>query len=228
MNGVWLGAQLARERLRGPAAPLVLALGACAAYALAVLARHGGASRAADSTLQGPVFGVALPLFAYLVLERVCDAQRLDRSVDCLTRYGTDRRAALLGVLLTSALSVALGTAVLTLAALVGAHSLHDASLVSDTRASLGVALFAGAVYALWFGAASLLGKHGGGRQWALVLDFVLGTGSSALAAPWPRGHTRNLLGGTPVLELSQHSAWLALVAIGVASVGLSLSRTPS
>ena len=56
-------------------------------------------------------------------------------------------------------------------------------------------------MYALYFGAASLLGKRGGGRKWALIIDFVLGAGSSALAAPWPRGHVRNLLGGEPVVD---------------------------
>jgi hypothetical protein len=193
-----------------------------------VLERRGSGAAAADSTLEGPVFGLALPILAYLVSERACDAQRLDRSVDDLARYGVDRRAALLGVVLTSALTVAFASTLLTLVALLGAHAAHAADLASDLSASLGIAALSGAVYALWFGAASLFGKRGGGRKWALIFDFVLGSSSSALAAPWPRGHARNLLGGMPVMDLSQHAAWAALVVIGVASVALSVARTPS
>jgi hypothetical protein len=41
-----------------------------------------------------------------------------------------------------------------------------------------------------------------------------------------PRGHVRNLLGGTPVYELSQAGAWLALGVIGVMSLTLSALYT--
>jgi hypothetical protein len=116
--------------------------------------------------------------------------------------------------------------ALLSVAALLGAHAPSAASLGADVRASTGIALLAGAVYALYFGAASLLGKRGGGRKWALIIDFVLGAGGSALAAPWPRGHLRNLLGGEPVVDLSQANAWFALGAIGVVCVALSVLRT--
>jgi len=228
LNDVVAGAQLARERLRGLVSPLVLVLSVIAVYALGVLERRGSGAGAADSALEGPVFGFALPILAYLVSERVCDGARLDRSVDLVARYGVDRRAALFGVLLVSAASTALSAVLLTVSALIGAHTLRDASLVSDLRASVGIAALSGAVYALWFGAASLFGKRGGGRKWALILDFLLGAGSSALAAPWPRAHTRNLLGGVPVLDMPQSAAWLALLAIGAASVVLSVSRTPS
>ena len=129
-------------------------------------------------------------------------------------------------VLLASALYTALASTLVTLAAVLGAHPPRSASLISDLRASVGIALIAGAVYALYFGAASLLGKRGTGRKWALIIDFVLGAGSSALAAPWPRGHVRNLLGGEPVVDLSQASAWFVLGAIGVVCVTLSVAKT--
>jgi hypothetical protein len=228
LSGASVGATLARERLRGVTPLLVLALSACAVYALAVLERQSSAYSAADSALEGPVFGFALPILAYLVSERVCDGQRLDRSLDSVARYGADRRHALLGLLLVSALTMAFVSAVLTVLALLGAHSLHDADLGRDLCTSSAIALVTGAVYALAFSAASLFGKRGGGRKWALILDFVLGAGGSALAAPWPRGHARNLLGGAPVLELSQSGAWVALAVIGLLSVAFSVSRTPS
>jgi hypothetical protein len=226
MIDVGIGLALARERLRGVSALLVLLLSSAALFAVGVLERQSDAASAPDDALRGAVFGIALPLLAYLVSERVCDGQRLDRSVDAVARYGSNRRAALLGTLLASALISALAGALITVAALLGAHAPHSRSLAADLHASVGIALLAGAVYALYFGAASLLGQRGGGRKWALIIDFVLGAGGSALAAPFPRGHVRNLLGGEPVVELSQASAWLALGAIGVVCVTLSLVRT--
>ncbi|HKO53377.1 MAG TPA: hypothetical protein VJV79_36965 [Polyangiaceae bacterium] len=226
MSGVRIGWALARERLRGPSAPLVLLLSCAALFAIGVLERQSDAASAPDDVLRGAVFGIALPILAYLVSERACAGQRLDRSVDAIARYGSNRRAALLGVLLASALCTAFASALLTLSALLGAHAPHSPSLAFDLRVSVGIALIAGPAYALYFGAASLLGKRGGGRKWALVIDFLLGAGSSALAAPWPRGHLRNLLGGEPVIELSQASAWLALAAIGLGCVTLSVLRT--
>src|SRR3954467_7094742 len=107
MSGVYVGLALARERLRGPSAPLVLLLGCLALFAIGALERTSDAASAADDTLSA-VFGIALPLVAYLVSERVCDGKRLEGSVDGIARYGTDRRAAFLGVLLASAACTAL------------------------------------------------------------------------------------------------------------------------
>lgn len=227
MSGMIIGLALARERLRGAASWLTLALGLITVTAIAMLERQSDALSAPDDVLSGAAFGIALPLFAYFVSERACDGRRLDRGVDGIARYGTNRRAALLGVLLGSALGSALCGALLAIFAVFGAHALHSNALLSDLRASVGIAWLAGAVYALYFGAASLFGKRGGGRKWALIIDFVLGAGSSSLAVPWPRGHVRNLVGGLPVVELSQTSAWLALVLIGGASVALTVLRTP-
>lgn len=226
MNGVLVGLALARERLRGPGGLLALGLSCVALFALGVLERQSDVVNAPDDALGGAVFGVAFPLFAYLVSERACDGTRLDRSVDCVARYGANRRAALLGVLLASALCCAVCGALLTVSALLGAHGPHSATLLSDLRASVGIALIAGVVYALYFGAASLFGKRAAGRKWALVIDWLFGAGGSALAAPWPRGHVRNLLGGAPVLDLTQASAWFALALIGLACAMLSVART--
>ncbi len=184
MNGVRVGLALARERIRGASAPVALLSSCAALFAVGVLERQSDAVSAPDDALGGAAFGIALPLLAYLVSERVCAGQRLERSVDGVARYGSDRRAALLGLLLGSALCSAFAGALLTVAALLGASAANSSSLASELRASVGIALLAGAVYALYFGAASLLGKRGGGRKWALILDFVLGAGNSALAAP--------------------------------------------
>jgi hypothetical protein len=226
VNDLRVGAKLAFARLCTVGCALVLVISALVVYAAAVLERRSNAATAPDDVLSGVAFGIALPVLAYLVSERVCDGQRLERSVDSVARYGADRRHAVLGLLLANALATALGGACLALIAVFGAHTLSDASLAFDLRSSVGIALVSGFAYALCFGAASLLGKRGGGRKWALIADFVCGSGVSGFAAPWPRSHVRNLLGGTPALDLSQASAWLALIAIGLACLGASFVWT--
>jgi ABC-type transport system involved in multi-copper enzyme maturation permease subunit len=226
MNGFGLGVLLARERLRGFGGLFVLLLGCGAVYALGVIERRRDAASAADTVLTGAVFGIALPIFAYLLSDRVCAGQQLSRSVDVLARHGTDRRMLVLGLLLGSALCMALIAALLTTVALLGARAPSSSAFLHDLRISVGISLLAGEVYALWFGVASLFGKRGGGRKCALIVDFLLGASSSLLALPLPRGHVRNLLGGTPVHDFSQASAWLALGVIGVMSLTLGALRS--
>ncbi|MEP7051055.1 MAG: hypothetical protein ABJB12_11915 [Pseudomonadota bacterium] len=223
-GGITLGMKIGIARLRSVSAPLTLVLACTGVFALGVFGRRSDPSGALDNLLSTPVLGFLLPVLAYLVSERVCAGQRLDRSADSLARHGADRRAVVLGLLLTAALCTALSAALLALSAVFTAHT--PGSLAFDVRSSVSIALLAGVVYALWFGAASLLGKRGGGRKWALILDFILGAGNSALAAPCPRAQVRNLLGGEPALGISQAHAWLALIAIGAVCALFSVTRT--
>ena len=225
LRGVTLGMKVGMVRVRGLGAPLTLVLACGAVVALGVLSRRTDSAEALDHLLSVPVFGLLLPVLAYLVSERVCGGQRLDRGVDSLARHGADRRAAVLGLLLASASCTALAAALLALSAVFAAPS--AGGLAFDVRSSVGIALLAGIVYALWFGAASLLGKRGAGRKWALIFDFILGATNSAVATPFPRAHVRNLLGGEPALGISQAHAWLALIAIGAVCTLLSVTRTP-
>lgn len=223
MSSVVLGLSLVRERLRGLSAALVVLLSALALFAIGVLARQADAASAADDTLLGPVFGVAVPLLAYLLCERLCCGARLDRSVDTVARYGASRRGAVLGLLLGAVLCMALLSAVLSAVALLGAR---PQALRVELRSISGIGFAAGTVYALWFGAASLFGARGGGRKWALLVDFVLGAGSSVLALGYPRAHLRNLLGGRPALDWSQSRAWIALAVLGILYASCCLART--
>ena len=226
MNDFGLGTLLVRERLRNYGTLCVLLLSCSAVYALGVIERQRDAASAADSVLGGAVFGIAVPLLAYLLSDRVCAGTQLSLSVDVIARHGANRRKLVLGLLLGSALCMALSAALLTTAALLGARAAASSAFLPDLRTSVAISLLAGGVYALWFGMASLLGKRGGGRKCALIVDFLLGASSSVLALPLPRGHVRNLLGGTPVHELSQPSAWLALGVIGVSCLTLSALRS--
>src|SRR5262249_40424435 len=62
VSGVRVGLALARERLRGPTALLVLFLSCAALFAIGVLERRSDAASAPDAALGGAVFGIALPL----------------------------------------------------------------------------------------------------------------------------------------------------------------------
>lgn len=219
MSAVADGMNLAATRLRRPSsfAVGVAALGFVALDGL--VEHHISATSAADTTLVGAVFGITIPLVAYLVSERANDAKRLDEALGELARHGADRRWAALGSLCATALLLCVAGAVL---AALGALVARGHQVVT----SAGIGALAGATYAAWFGAASTLGRRGRGRIWALLLDWLLGSGTTALALPWPRGHLRNLLGAEPVLSMPQWSASAALVVLALVLTAIALGRT--
>jgi hypothetical protein len=102
-------------------------------------------------------------------------------------------------VVAATSLGLVLGTFTIALA-----RNLNDPALLSDLGASATVGAFAGASYACWFFLGSRFGGRGRGRTAFFLLDWVIGSSTSALALPLPRGHVRNLLGGAPVMDLSQ------------------------
>ena len=84
------------------------------------------------------------------------------------------------------------------------------------------VLLTAGAAYASFFTLGACIGAKGGGRGVFLFVNWVLGAGKGAAALLVPYGHVRSLLGGEPVLTLSQRGSTLGLAA--VAGVALALA----
>jgi len=85
--------------------------------------------------------------------------------------------------------------------------------------------MWGGVAYVSLFSLGSCLGARG--RFVFLVADWLLGSGSSLLAAPWPRAHLRNLLGLEPVAGMSQGASTVALLILCVAFTGITLWRTP-
>jgi hypothetical protein len=111
--------------------------------------------------------------------------------------------------------------------AVVAARGIGDPGLGSDLSISVWIGLLAGVSYGWFLGLGACLGRRGGGRLGSLALDWFLGTGTGALAAVWPRGHLRNLLGAEPVLGLSQGAAMATLTALAVICLAMALWRTP-
>lgn len=220
------GASLGLSRLYARAT-LFAALAAAICTALvALIERSNDSFNAADRTLTGGVFGLIVPLLAFLTLERATLGMRLDHSLSDLARHGADRRALTLGLASSSAVWLAALAAVLAVLSVWLSRGSRDPRLVADLASTTWIAALSGVAYAAWFSLASLLGKRGL-RGLALLVDFLLGSGASALAAPFPRGHVRNLLGGEPVLELAQLASGGVLLALIAAYLSASALRTP-
>ena len=92
-----------------------------------------------------------------------------------------------------------------------------------DALTSAYAGALGGAAYAAWLALGTALGRRGGGRAALLVVDWVLGAGTGATATITPRAHLRNLLGGTPPMNLSESSRACALVIL---TIGCGLLAT--
>jgi hypothetical protein len=136
-----------------------------------------------------------------------------------------DRRALTLGLALPPALLAAAFAALSSFAVVLLTRGPGDPKLASDALSSVWIGLVSGPAYITAFLGASAYGARGQGRSWLLAADFILGAGSSFLAFPWLKGHVRNLLGGSPVLELSQLGALIALLGMSFAFLWLGSWR---
>jgi len=181
--------------------------------AAALLEKRLAPEGAVDATLTGAVFGWTIPLLAYAAVARVSRYGRLDDGTADLVRHGGDRRAIVASfVLMTAARVSVVGALLAALGVLVS--SVGEASAIrSDALTSAWIGALGGAAYVAWFSLGSLWGKAGRGRLLSLVLDWVLGATSTAVAVPWPRAHLQCLLGGELVAGLP---AWQSSVLLGL------------
>jgi len=219
------GIDLARERLAQRATLVAAALAFSFDLGVALLERARGALGAADRALSGGAFGVALPLFCYFLVGRACNGTSLREALVPLTRHGLDRRASTLGLSLPPALLGAGFAALSSLVVVLVTRGLSDPNVARDALTSIWIGIVSGAAYVAVLVGASAYGRRGQGRWWLLAADFLLGGGDSFLAFPWPKGHIRNLLGGTAVLELSQLAALVALLGTSFAFLWLGTLR---
>jgi hypothetical protein len=220
------GIELASTRLRQPGTLSAGLLALCFTLGVALLERAQGHGGSADRALLGGAFGVALPLLCYFLVARSCAGSSLQSAVNPLARHGLSRRALIVGLAVPAALVAALFAALNGAMVVLVTRGTGDALWLRDAVTCLWIGAVSGVAYVLSFVGASAYGRRGQGRAWLLAADFVLGAGGSLLAAPWPKGHVRNLLGGTPVLGLSQLIALLLLLGTSFAFLGLGSIRT--
>jgi hypothetical protein len=219
------GIAMARERLSRRVTLVAFALALSFELGAALLERAQGAVGAADRALAGGAFGVALPLFCYFLVGRACNGSSLREALLPLARHGMDRRALTLGLALPSALLASAFGGLGSVLVVLVTRGPSDPRFFADAWTSLGIGIVSGGAYVAAFVGASAVGRRGQGRSWLLAADFLLGAGDSFLAFPWPKGHIRNLLGGSAVLELSQLGALFALIGTSFALLCLGTLR---
>lgn len=225
MSPLALGFRATSARLSLPGLAVALLLALVFAALVADL-DPGRATTAADHALITAAFGLALPLLAYLTAEAALGGGRFGRAMRVVSRHGGSSRLAAFGQVAALAGALALAAAAVACSALVSAYSLFDPRFWSDLARTLPIALLAGLAYGAWYALASSFGAEGGGRKWLLGLDWLLGATNGVFALPWPRAHVRNLLGGTPLLEMSQAQSLGVLVAGTGLAVLLALARS--
>lgn len=219
-------ARLPLARLLRPRRTRVTVVGWCMlAIALAIAARSSGSSRAADHALLGSYGPLVLPLLAYTLVGAVVGAQSLSSSTAPLVALGAQpARASAVALLVAAAACTVAGGLVAAVVALL-AHGSADATIGRDAIASAYASGLGGAAYAAWFLLGASLGKRGGGRPVLLVVDWLLGATDGAASLATPRGHVRNLLGGTAPMDLSQRASAGVLVVLAIACALIVLKR---
>lgn len=183
----------------------------------------GGAS--ADRAILG-VFGpFVLPLLAYGIVAATFNGQRVGTAGAPLRAYGAaGGRVAMISALVAMAATALLG-AILAPSLILLGHSAFDPPLAQDALTSAWIGALAGATYASFFTLGACFGKNGGGRGVFLFVNWVLGAGKGASALFVPYGHVRSLLGGDPVLSLSQRGSAIGLAVVAVVALAFTAWR---
>lgn len=226
MNAWQLGARTTGTRLRSDGTALLLGLSVLIAALLAYLERRAGGA-AVDRALTRDTFGILLPIVGYSIFQRATRGGRLDSSARVVARHGVSGRAAWLGAALPPTALLALLGMAFAVAAVCCARGLGDPELARDLWQSTWVGALAGAAYGAWLAFGSDFGRFGAGRKWVLLADLLLGSVSGKVALFWPRAHIRSLLGGEPLLGLSQGTALAVLLASTVTVLLVALRRAP-
>ncbi len=222
----WLGANLVLRRLRGRAMA-VITLGTVVFATLAAFAeRRSGGLDAAGRALQGPVFGLAIPIAMLSLVSMAFSRTRVDRGLASIALIGASRRAALWGAIPSVAVVGAFLAAVTAAIATLAAHGFRTPGALGDASVAAWVGALASAAYAAYYTAASTIGKNGRGRYVAFVVDLTLGPLAGAAALPFPRAHALNLLGAEPVLNLTQPGSAAALAGLTLIFAAIASWRT--
>jgi hypothetical protein len=225
LNGWRAAVGVATERLGGGRAFAAGVFATLFVGLAAVTLRRMSPAVAVDVTLAYPVLGWTVPLVALGAVARACQGGRLDDAVSALIRHGLSRRVAVAGLLSATVLRVALLSAGLAIAGTLLARGHLGAVALADAFTSAWIGALGGAAYVAWFSLGSLVGRRGGGRIAAFLVDAVAGSAASLLSVPWPRAHLRSLLGGELVLGISQLQSAAVLGLLGCAHVLVCLAR---
>jgi hypothetical protein len=190
---------------------------------VALLERSNSNTGAVDRALLGAVFGWVLPLFGLFLVRLLRDPEGLEGPLSALARSGRNRRQLTLGALLgmTAALAgVGVSCAWATLA--VGYDGPHSSTFLADGLTTSWIAALGALAYIGWFSLWSRFAWHA--SLWVgLAVDLALGSSRGILGLLTPRAQLSNLLGGLPVLDLSQPTSTLILLGLSVLTLSFVL-----
>ena len=193
--------------------------------ALAIVARSSGFSHAADRVLLDAYGPIVLPLLSYSLVGTLVGGRSLRSMAAPLTMLGAPpRRASLLGVAIGAAACAIAGGLSAAMVDLI-AHGAADPPLWADAAASTYAGVLGGTAYGSWFVFGASFGKRGGGRLACLAVDWVVGATDGAGALLTPRGHVRNLFGGTPPLNFSERASAGVLLLLVAACAAISARK---
>jgi hypothetical protein len=225
MIGVLVGLPLARLTRSPRAWAPLLAWAALALVSAIVLGR--GSSSGGTAEALGVIFGqLALPLLAFTIVGVVLAGDGLARSTRPLVHFGASPPHVALATIAVAVAATTVITAVLGGLVAALAHGVMDPPLWRDALTSAWVAALGGGAYAALFAFGASFGKRGGGRAGALVIGWLLGSGTGAAGVLTPRAHLRSLLGGTAVMGLSGRASELVLVGLILLYAALAVART--
>jgi hypothetical protein len=226
-SGLFLGCTSGLARLTRGRAFIAAASGLGVVALVAISERRTALYGAASRVLEGPVFGLILPIAIVLASRGALAPTRLDMAATPLARFGPSRRTVAFGLIIASMIgAAALASSSAALAALL-AHDPTAPAVRLDVLSSAWIGALGAAAYAALFAFGATFGASGAGRWWALAADFLLGSTSGIAALIAPRAHLQNLLGGEPPMLLSQPASIASLGAIAVAFTLLALLRCP-
>jgi hypothetical protein len=191
----------------------------------AVLERHFVARHAVDVVLIGVVFGVAVPLATWLRASFILRGERLSAFVEGLGVYGFDRRQLALGVWLCLAIPSVLSAIGLSLLGLVLGYGGLSAEAFGDAATTTWIAALGAVAYSTLFFVVSTLGRSLSLGLGVLLVDWLLGSGSSVVALPFPRALLGNLLGGSAPVDLLQWQSALFLLVLSLGGVAFAVFR---
>jgi hypothetical protein len=216
---------VALRAVRGRTALSITAAAVTFGMLAAFAERKVAAGDAASRALQGPVFGLALPIAVLALVSAAMERRRVDDVMNAAGLFGASRRLAALGAAAGLALVAAMLGLMTAAASTLVAYGPPSAVSVTDAVTAGWIGALVAATYAALFMAASTFGARGGGRLVVLVADLLLGPLSSKAAALMPRAHGLNLLGAADVAPgFSQRASFGVLVLLMVL-FGLVLAR---
>jgi hypothetical protein len=204
----------------------VTSASAVAFTALAAFAeRKASIVDASSRALQGPTFGLVVPLATFSLVVAATGRTRFDHLLAPLAVLGTNRRYAALGAISSIAIVAAFLAIVCSTLTLLVTNRGVSSAMIGEAVTCMSLAALSAFAYTSLYCLGSTWGLRGGGRSVVLFVDLLAGSSPTMASIPFPKAHALNYLGATPSLPIAQPASLLALGLIGVIAAALTTRR---